>query len=138
MKVVFTNGVFDVIHRGHIAYLSRARKLGNWLLVALNSDASARRLNKGNGRPVNSLEDRLAVVAELSCVDEVVFFEEDTPALLIEKRKPDVLVKGGDWSVDTIIGAKETLARGGKVYSIPLLNGYSDTELFRKIRSIDG
>lgn len=136
--MVMTNGVFDLIHRGHIAYLSKARKLGHWLVVALNSDASARRLNKGCGRPINSLEDRMAVVAELSCVDEVACFDEDTPLALIEKRRPDVLVKGGDWTVDRIVGAKETLARGGKVYSIPLLNGYSDTEIFKKIKATDG
>ena len=116
---MFTNGVFDLLHRGHVTYLAQAREQGAALLVALNSDASARRLGKGDGRPVNGLEDRMAVVAALESVDAVTWFDEDTPAALIELLRPEVLVKGGDWPVEKIVGAKETLARGGRVLSIP-------------------
>lgn len=134
MKVVFTNGVFDVLHRGHVHYLSKARSFGNWLIVAVNSDSSVRKLKKGEGRPFNCLEDRMAVLAELSCVDEVLHFDEPTPELLIVKKHPDVLVKGGDWTVDRIAGAKEVLGWGGKVITIPYLKGCSDTELFDRIK----
>jgi D-glycero-beta-D-manno-heptose 1-phosphate adenylyltransferase len=133
--LVFTNGVFDVIHRGHVTYLDRARGLGATLLVALNSDASARRLGKGQDRPINGLEDRLAVVAALASVDAVTWFEEDTPASLLELCKPDVLVKGGDWPVERIIGAQEVLARGGRVESIPFEHERSTTSLLARIRA---
>jgi rfaE bifunctional protein nucleotidyltransferase chain/domain len=132
--LVFTNGVFDFLHRGHVTYLAQARELGAALLVALNSDASARRLGKGEGRPVNGLEDRMAVVAALGSVDAVTWFDDDTPAALIELLRPDVLVKGGDWPVEQIVGARETLARGGRVLSIPFQHQRSGSALIEKIR----
>jgi rfaE bifunctional protein nucleotidyltransferase chain/domain len=132
--LVFTNGVFDLLHRGHVTYLARARALGAALLVALNGDASARRLGKGAGRPVNALEDRMAVVAALESVDAVTWFDDDTPARLIEICRPDVLVKGGDWPIERIVGAREVLARGGKVYSIPFEHQRSTTRLLERIR----
>ncbi|HMA87697.1 MAG TPA: D-glycero-beta-D-manno-heptose 1-phosphate adenylyltransferase [Burkholderiales bacterium] len=132
--LVFTNGVFDLLHRGHVTYLARARALGAALLVALNGDASARRLGKGADRPVNSLDDRMAVVAALESVDAVTWFDDDTPARLIEACRPDVLVKGGDWPVERIVGAREVLARGGKVYSIPFEHQRSTTRLLERIR----
>jgi len=116
---VFTNGVFDLLHRGHVTYLAQARAHGASLLVALNGDASARRLGKGDGRPVNGLEDRLALIAALESVSAVTWFDDDTPAMLIEALRPEVLVKGGDWPVEKIVGVRETLARGGHVLSIP-------------------
>jgi D-glycero-beta-D-manno-heptose 1-phosphate adenylyltransferase len=134
--LVFTNGVFDVLHRGHVTYLARARALGSALVVGLNTDASARRLGKGAGRPVNRLEDRLAVLAALQSVDAVTWFDEDTPALLIAACKPDVLVKGGDWSVDRIVGAQEVLDRGGRVESIAFEHQRSTSELLERIRSV--
>jgi rfaE bifunctional protein nucleotidyltransferase chain/domain len=131
---VFTNGVFDLLHRGHATYLAQARALGAALLVALNSDASARRLGKGPGRPVNALDDRLALVAALESVDAVTWFDEDTPAALIELLRPEVLVKGGDWPAEKIVGAVQTLARGGRVVSIPFEHQRSSTALLEKIR----
>ena len=132
--LVFTNGVFDLLHRGHVTYLAQARALGSALLVALNGDASARRLGKGAGRPVNTLEDRLALVAALEAVDAVTWFDEDTPAALIETLRPEVLVKGGDWPAEKIVGAVQTLARGGRVISIPFEHQRSSTALLDKIR----
>ena len=131
--LVFTNGVFDVLHRGHATYLARARSLGAALLVALNGDASARRLGKGPGRPVNALEDRMALVAALESVDAVTWFDEDTPAALIAACRPEVLVKGGDWPVARIAGASEVLARGGAVHSIPFEHQRSTTALLRRV-----
>jgi len=133
--LVFTNGVFDLLHRGHVTYLAQARALGASLLVAVNSDASAKRLGKGKERPVNALEDRLAVLAALEAVTLVTWFEEDTPLALILAVKPEVLAKGGDWKVQTIVGAKEVKSWGGAVHSIPLLPGRSTTSLFERIRS---
>lgn len=132
--LVFTNGVFDVLHRGHVTYLARARALGAALVVALNSDASAKRLGKGAGRPVNRLQDRLAVVAALEAVSAVTWFEEDTPEALIRACKPDVLVKGGDWPVERIVGAREVLARGGRVESIAFEHERSTSALLERIR----
>ena len=132
--LVFTNGVFDILHRGHVAYLARARGEGASLLVALNSDASARRLAKGPGRPINPLADRLAVVAALEAVSAVTWFEVDTPEELIARCKPDVLVKGGDWPVERIVGAQAVLARGGRVLSIPFEHERSTTALVQRIR----
>ena len=132
--VVFTNGVFDILHRGHVTYLDRARALGASLLVALNSDASAQRLGKGPGRPVNALADRLAVVAALAPVSVVTWFDEDTPERLIAACRPDVLVKGGDWPVERIAGAAGVLARGGRVVSIAFEHERSTTALVQRIR----
>jgi rfaE bifunctional protein nucleotidyltransferase chain/domain len=132
--LVFTNGVFDILHRGHVTYLEQARAMGASLLVALNGDASARRLGKGSGRPLNPLADRLAVVAALAAVSAVTWFEEDTPERLIDACRPDVLVKGGDWPVERIVGAKSVLARGGRVVSIPFEHERSTTALVQRIR----
>ena len=132
--VVFTNGVFDILHRGHVTYLAQARALGRSLVVALNSDASVRRLGKGEDRPVNALEDRLAVVAALESVSLVTWFEEDTPIERILACRPDHLVKGGDWSVDRIVGAAEVRSWGGEVHSIPFLHETSTTRLLERIR----
>ena len=132
--LVFTNGVFDLLHRGHVTYLAQARALGASLLVAANSDASARGLGKGAGRPVNALPDRLAVLAALEAVTLVTWFEQETPLELIIAVKPDVLVKGGDWKPDAIVGAREVKSWGGAVYSIPLLAGHSTTSVIERIR----
>jgi rfaE bifunctional protein nucleotidyltransferase chain/domain len=132
--LVFTNGVFDILHRGHVTYLARARALGASLVVALNSDASARRLGKGADRPVNPLPDRLAVVAALACVTMATWFDEDTPLATIGIVRPDVLVKGGDWKPEAIVGASEVLARGGTVHSLPFEHSVSTTELLTRIR----
>lgn len=132
--LVFTNGVFDVLHRGHASYLAQARALGASLLVALNSDASARTLGKGSDRPVNMLEDRLALVAALEAVTLVTWFESETPLALILAAKPDVLVKGGDWKPEAIVGAREVKSWGGAVRSLPLLPGRSTTSVIERIR----
>ena len=132
--LVFTNGVFDILHRGHVTYLAQARALGASLLVAVNSDSSARKLGKGEDRPVNTLADRLAVLAALESVTLVTSFEHETPLELILAAKPDVLVKGGDWKPDAIIGAKEVKSWGGTVRSIPLVAGRSTTSLITRIR----
>ena len=131
---MFTNGVFDILHRGHVTYLARARALGAALLVALNSDAGAARLGKGAGRPLNPLEDRLALVAALGCVDAVTWFDEDTPEALVAQCRPEVLAKGGDWPVDRIAGARDVLARGGRVVSIPYEHRRSTSALIERIR----
>jgi rfaE bifunctional protein nucleotidyltransferase chain/domain len=132
--LVFTNGVFDILHRGHVTYLARARALGASLLVALNGDASVRRLGKPGERPLNALADRLAVVAALEPVAAVTWFDEDTPEALIDACRPDVLVKGGDWPMERIVGGAGVLARGGRVLSIPFEHERSTTDLLRRIR----
>lgn len=132
--LVFTNGVFDILHRGHVTYLAQARALGATLVVALNSDASVRRLGKGDDRPVNALEDRLAVLAALESVSLVTWFEEDTPLARILECKPDHLVKGGDWAPAKIVGARETEGWGGRVHSIAFDHDRSTTRLLAKIR----
>ena len=132
--LVFTNGVFDVLHRGHVTYLAESRALGANLIVALNSDWSVKRLGKGDDRPVNALEDRMAVVAALESVSLVTWFEDDTPLLLILMCRPDVLVKGGDWPVDQIVGAREVLGWSGTVKSIPFQFERSTTALLSRIR----
>ena len=133
--LVFTNGVFDILHRGHVTYLARARELGAALVVALNSDASARRLGKGDDRPVNTLADRMAVVAALESVALVTWFDEDTPLERILECRPDHLVKGGDWAPDRIVGAREVQSWGGKVHSIAFEHDRSTTKLLKKIRA---
>jgi len=130
---VFTNGVFDVLHRGHVAYLVRARAEGSALIVGLNSDASVRRLGKGPGRPVNAEADRAFILAGLECVDAVVLFDEDTPRDLIAALEPDVLAKGADYALDQIVGADLVTARGGRVVRVPLEAGYSTTNLLKKV-----
>lgn len=132
--LVFTNGCFDVLHRGHVTYLAQARALGAAMVLGVNSDASVRRQGKGDDRPINLEDDRLAVLAALEAVDLVVLFDEDTPLNLILTCKPDILVKGGDWAPDTIVGAKEVIAWGGSVHSIPFLHQRSTTALLKKIR----
>jgi len=134
--LVFTNGVFDVLHRGHATYLARARALGASLLVAVNTDASARRLGKGADRPVNALADRVALVAALEPVTLVTWFEEDTPLKAILAARPEVLVKGGDWKPDAIVGAKEVRGWGGVVQSIPFEHERSTTALLARIRQL--
>ncbi|MGE5526070.1 MAG: D-glycero-beta-D-manno-heptose 1-phosphate adenylyltransferase [Rhodospirillaceae bacterium] len=133
--LVFTNGVFDILHRGHVTYLARARALGASMIVALNADASVRRLGKGDDRPINPLADRLAVMASLETVDLVTWFDQDTPLELILAIHPDVLVKGGDWAPDAIVGAKEVASWGGSVHSIPFEHERSTTNLVKRIRS---
>jgi rfaE bifunctional protein nucleotidyltransferase chain/domain len=133
--LVFTNGVFDILHRGHVTYLAEARALGQSLVVALNSDASVKRLGKGGDRPINPLEDRAAVIAALESVALVTWFDEDTPLARILECRPDHLVKGGDWNVDAIVGAKETAGWGGKTHSIPFRHECSTTALLSRIRA---
>ena len=135
--LVFTNGCFDILHRGHATYLAQARATGAAMVLALNTDASVRRQGKGDDRPINTLANRAAVAAALADVDLVTWFDEDTPAELIEQIKPDILVKGGDWPVEKIVGAEETLARGGKVFSIPFLHQTSTTQTLAKIRQTE-
>lgn len=133
--IVFTNGCFDILHRGHVTYLAQASSLGGSLVVGVNSDESVRRLNKSSDRPVNTLEDRMAVLAALESVDLVVPFEEDTPQNLIELVQPDHLVKGGDWAVEDIVGSDTVRRRGGQVHSIPFEYDRSTTALIERIRS---
>lgn len=132
-KVVFTNGIFDVLHRGHVTLLVAARAEGDRLVVGLNSDASARRL-KGPERPINRAEDRAFVLGGLGCVDAVVLFDEDTPAELVAALQPDVLVKGADYGPGEIVGADVVEARGGRVVRVPLEPGFSTTGLIAKVR----
>jgi len=130
-KIVFTNGCFDILHRGHIYYLSKAAELGDVLVVGLNSDASVTRL-KGAGRPVNNQEARAEVLGALAFVDYIIVFEEETPLDLITALQPDLLVKGGDYNAEDIIGYEEVTSRGGSVVTIPLLEGYSSTLIIQK------
>jgi rfaE bifunctional protein nucleotidyltransferase chain/domain len=132
---VFTNGVFDILHRGHVTYLDRARSLGASLIVGVNTDESVRRLRKGGDRPVNPLEDRLAVLAALQSVSLIVPFDEDTPLDLVLACRPDVIVKGGDYTAETTVGAKEVIGWGGRFEAIPLVPGRSTTRLLARLRS---
>ncbi len=132
--LVFTNGVFDILHRGHVTYLDHARSLGATLVVCVNSDASARRLDKGVGRPLNPLEDRLAVIAALESVNLVIAFDQDTPLALVLACRPDIIVKGGDYSVETTVGATEVIGWGGRFVAIPLVPGRSTSQLVARIR----
>lgn len=134
--LVFTNGCFDVLHRGHVTYLAQARALGASLIVGVNSDASVKRLGKGDDRPINNEADRMAVLAALESVSLTMLFEEDTPLNLILTCKPDKLVKGGDWQPENIVGATEVQGWGGSVHSIPFLHERSTTALLKKIRSL--
>jgi rfaE bifunctional protein nucleotidyltransferase chain/domain len=134
--LVFTNGCFDILHRGHVTYLAQARALGAGMIVALNSDTSVKALGKGDDRPVNKLEDRLAVMASLACVDMVTWFDEDTPLQRILEIRPDILVKGGDWAPERIVGAAEVKGWGGSVHSIPFIHEKSTTALLEKIRRL--
>jgi len=132
-KLVFTNGCFDILHLGHITYLAKARQLGDALVIGLNSDASVRRL-KGPTRPVNNQDARAHLLAALECVDYVVVFEEDTPYNVITKVQPDVLVKGGDYTIDNIVGADFVMQRGGQVLTIPFVDGFSTTSIIENLK----
>lgn len=132
--LVFTNGCFDILHRGHVSYLQSAARLGASLVVGLNSDSSAQRLGKNPKRPINQLADRMALVAALASVDAVVWFEQDTPLQLIMAIQPEVLVKGGDWAVEKIVGGAEVISWGGSVHSIEFEFARSTTELIERIR----
>jgi D-glycero-beta-D-manno-heptose 1-phosphate adenylyltransferase len=134
--LVFTNGCFDILHRGHVTLLAQAHALGKSMVVALNSDSSVRRLGKGDDRPVNTLTDRLAVIAALECVSLVTWFDEDTPIERILDCRPEVLVKGGDWPVAKIVGNSEVSGWGGRVVSIPFIHQKSTTALLDKIRCL--
>jgi rfaE bifunctional protein nucleotidyltransferase chain/domain len=135
LTIVFTNGVFDLLHPGHVRYLQDARKLGDALIVGVNSDRSARALGKGSDRPINPEEERAEVLAALASVDAAVVFDEDTPHEIVSALQPDVLVKGADWADGTIIGADIVEARGGRVVRAPIADGYSTTDLIRRIRA---
>lgn len=132
-KIVFTNGCFDIIHAGHVDYLEKAKSLGDFLIVGLNSDDSVRRL-KGNSRPINPQEQRKRVLEGLKAVDMVIIFDEDTPKRLIKEIKPDILVKGGDWKVENIVGADFVMSYGGKVYSIDFVFDTSTTKIIQKVK----
>lgn len=134
-RIVFTNGCFDILHRGHVEYLQEAAALGDRLIVGVNSDASVRRLGKGEDRPLNDQDSRAKVLAALRCVDAVVIFDEDTPLELITALQPDVVAKGGDWKPEQIVGADVVKARGGEVRSLKLVDGFSTTALVEKIRN---
>ena len=131
--IVFTNGVFDLLHPGHVRYLQQARALGDMLIVGLNSDLSVRR-NKGPGRPINAEAERAEVVAALECVGAVVIFDEDTPLEIVTAIQPDVLVKGADWAADAIVGRDVVESRGGRVVRIPLAKGYSTSAIVQRLR----
>ena len=132
--IVFTNGVFDLLHPGHVRYLQAARALGDVLIIGLNADESVRR-NKGPNRPINSQDERAEILSALECVDAVVVFAEDTPADIIRRVQPDILVKGADWAEDAIVGRDTVEARGGRVVRIPVEQGYSTTAIVEKIRT---
>ncbi len=134
-KVVFTNGCFDILHLGHVDYLEKARNLGQKLIVALNTDASVQRL-KGKTRPITDEVSRARVMASLAFVDAVILFDEDTPLELISYLKPDILVKGNDYTVETIVGADVVMKNGGKVETVPLVNGYSTSNVIEKIKQL--
>lgn len=133
-SIVFTNGVFDILHEGHIAVLTEAASFGDILIVGVNSDSSVKRL-KGDSRPINNENSRAIIIASLIMVDLVVIFDEETPIELIKMIKPDVLVKGGDYTLETMVGAKEVLDNGGRVEFIPLREGFSTTNIIRMISS---
>lgn len=134
--LVFTNGCFDILHRGHVTYLEQARNLGAALIVAVNTDDSVKRQNKGSDRPINTLDDRMSVLASLACVDLVLSFDDDTPFKLIDLITPNHLVKGGDWKTTDIVGGDIVLANGGEVHSIGFEFERSTTGLLERIRSL--
>jgi rfaE bifunctional protein nucleotidyltransferase chain/domain len=136
-SVVFTNGVFDLIHRGHTTYLAAARALGDVLVVGVNSDASARGQGKGPGRPIIEEVDRAELLASLEAVDVVCLFDEDTPSALVGSLLPDVLVKGGDYDLDQVAGRMAVEEAGGRVELIPFMDGYSSSDLIQRIREMD-
>ncbi len=133
-SIVFTNGCFDILHLGHIDYLSKAKDLGTRLIVGVNTDSSVKRLGKGDSRPINDETSRSMIIASLQFVDAVILFDEDTPYELIKAIEPDVLVKGADYTIDKVVGADIVMARGGKVELITYLEGYSTTNIEKKIR----
>ncbi len=133
-KVVFTNGVFDLLHLGHVTYLAKAAELGDKLVIGLNADSSVKRI-KGEDRPINDQNNRAALLAALFFIDGVVLFEEDTPLNLISTLLPDILVKGADYTIDNIVGAKEVIANGGEVKTITFVEGYSSTSIINKIKA---
>jgi len=135
LRVVFTNGVFDLLHPGHVRYLEYARNLGDMLIVGLNADASVRR-NKGPGRPITPENERAEVLAALECVDAVVIFEQDTPAEIVRLVQPDILVKGADWAADQIVGRDTVEARGGRVVLVPVEQGHSTSAIVERIRGL--
>lgn len=132
-KIVFTNGCFDILHRGHVTYLNQAKSLGDLLVMGMNSDESVKRL-KGPERPINKENDRKFVLENLKSVDFVEIFTQDTPLELINTIKPSVLVKGGDWTIDKIVGAREVISWGGEVFSLSFVDGYSTTGIIQKIQ----
>ena len=132
-KIVFTNGVFDLLHTGHITYLTKAAQLGEKLIIGLNADASVKRL-KGSDRPVNNENSRALLLAALFFVDAIVLFDDDTPLDLITQLMPDILVKGADYTIDNIVGAKEVIANGGEVKTIDFVDGFSSTSIIQKIK----
>ncbi|MDF2449905.1 MAG: D-beta-D-heptose 1-phosphate adenylyltransferase [Bacteroidota bacterium] len=134
LKIVFTNGCFDILHRGHVEYLCKARDLGDKLILGLNTDDSVKRLGKSPERPINSQETRATIIAALECVDGVVLFDEDTPLDLISCVKPDILVKGNDYAVENIVGYDVVKANGGEVITIQLVDGFSTTGLIEKLK----
>ncbi len=134
-KIVFTNGCFDILHPGHVDYLSQARDFGDFMILGLNTDASVKKLNKAANRPINNEKTRAFVLAGLACIDAIVLFDEETPYELIKFLVPDILVKGNDYSIEQIIGNDIVAAGGGKVLTIPLLEGFSTTNLIKKILS---
>jgi D-glycero-beta-D-manno-heptose 1-phosphate adenylyltransferase len=136
--LVFTNGVFDVLHRGHASYLAHARALGGSLVVALNTDASARRLGKGSDRPLNTQDDRAALIAALESVSLVTFFDEDTPLELVAELRPDVLVKGGDYDMQRLPETRVVESYGGVALALPFVDGYSTSSLVQRIRASEG
>ena len=135
MKIVFTNGCFDILHHGHIDYLSKASDLGDVLIIGVNSDSSVKKLEKGANRPIQNENDRALILSSLQFVEAITIFNEDTPLELIKAIQPDVLVKGGDWKEADIVGADIVKAKGGSVISIPFVEGYSTTNIEKKIKS---
>ena len=134
-KIVFTNGCFDILHHGHIDYLSKAADLGNVIIIGLNSDSSVKKLKKGKNRPIQNENDRALILSAFQFIEAIIIFEEDTPYELIKAIQPDVLVKGGDWKESEIVGADMVKTKGGAVISIPFVEGYSTTSIEKRIKS---